>query len=498
MHPICGARKGLLIMNEIVFPKAYEGNDPYIFFSYSHRDSAIVIPIVEKMQEAGFRIWYDQGIEAGSEWAQYISTHILNCSVFVALLSDNYDQSPNCHDEVHMAKTYRKDILSIYLPGYTAEMLKGELQLWLGRMQAIFYERHPNVDSFINALTQSKLLAVTNANTPESAITKKPTAKTNTPSPVQFNSSTETLLKRVALFLENEEWSNADTYCEKVLDIDPENPKAYIYKLLAQLHGKKESDLAFCNTSLDKLPAYKTALRFADEETSARLMEYNRKVNARLAEREKERQEIARQEEERKRQAEIAMREYTRQEQERKRKAEQKQREYDSLRANRDMAKATVDRHNKEKTRLQNEINAKQKEIAQMNNFKKMRTTAIAVLVLSLLNVIMLISLSSQFSSGKLLLFVAGLIAAFIVSMKALKASGMSGGLVFLNIPTYGIFSIVTAFVSLSRSKKYQNLRGSKEQELVNLENKLTQINAKINAAWAEYDEAQLKLDSYR
>jgi hypothetical protein len=74
----------------------------------------------------------------------------------------------------------------------------------------------------------------------------------------------------------------------------------------------------------------------------------------------------------------------------------------------------------------------------------------------------------------------------------------MPGGLVFLNIVTYGIFSIVTAFVSLSRSKKYQNLRGSKEQELVNLENKLTQINAKINAAWAEYDEAQLKLDSYR
>lgn len=485
-------------MNEIVFPNAYEGNEPYIFFSYSHRDSATVIPIVEKMQEVGFRIWYDQGIEAGSEWAEYISSHILNCSVFVALLSDNYDQSPNCHDEVHMAKTYRKDILSIYLPGYTAESLKGELQLWLGRMQAIFYERHPNIDSFVNALVQSKMLASTNKNAPESVVAKKPTTKASVPPTAQFSSSTETLLKRVALFLENGEWSSADVYCEKVLDIDPENAKAYIYKLLAQLHGKKESDLAFCNTSLDKLPAYKTALRFADDETAARLMEYNRKVNARLAAREKERQELARQEQERKRQAEQAMQELERQERERQRKATQKRLEYESLLSERDNAKKTVDRHNREKTRLQNEINAKLKEIAQMNNFKKMRTTAIAVLALALFNVIMLISLTSVFTAGKMLFLIAGLIAAFIVSIKALKVSGMPGGLVFLNIPTYGIFSIVTAFVSLSRSKKFQGLRGAKDQELVVLENQLKQNDVKLNSAWLAYDEAQKKLDSYR
>lgn len=485
-------------MNEIVFPNAYEGNEPYIFFSYSHRDSATVIPIVEKMQEVGFRIWYDQGIEAGSEWAEYISSHILNCSVFVALLSDNYDQSPNCHDEVHMAKTYRKDILSIYLPGYTAESLKGELQLWLGRMQAIFYERHPNIDSFVNALVQSKMLASTNKNAPESVVAKKPTTKASVPPTAQFSSSTETLLKRVALFLENGEWSSADVYCEKVLDIDPENVKAYIYKLLAQLHGKKESDLAFCNTSLDKLPAYKTALRFADDETAARLMEYNRKVNARLAAREKERQELARQEQERKRQAEQAMQELERQERERQRKATQKRLEYESLLSERDNAKKTVDRHNREKTRLQNEINAKLKEIAQMNNFKKMRTTAIAVLALALFNVIMLISLTSTVTGGKIFFLIAGLIAAFIVSIKALKVSGMPGGLVFLNIPTYGIFSIVTAFVSLSRSKKFQGLRGAKDQELVVLENQLKQNDVKLNSAWLAYDEAQKKLDSYR
>lgn len=486
-------------MNEINFPSAYEGNEPYIFFSYSHRNSEIVIPIVEEMQKAGFRIWYDQGIEAGSEWAEYISSHISGCSVFVALLSDNYDQSPNCHDEVHMAKTYRKDILSIYLPGYTAEMLKGELQLWLGRMQAIFYERHPNMESFIGALCQSKLLAPTNANAPEELvkISEKKPSKTPAKAPAPVSSTSETLLKRVALFLENGEWSSADVYCEKVLDIDPENPKAYIYKLLAQLHGKKESDLAFCNTSLDSLPAYKTALRFADEETAARLMEYNRKVNARLAEREKERRELEKKEQERKRMAERAIQEMAKQEQERQRIAEQKRQEYESLRSARDSAKLSVDRLNREKTRLQKSINDKKKEIAQMKNFKKMRATSIGVLALALFNVIMLITLTTEYTGGKLSLFLAGLIAAFVVSINALKASGMPRGLVFLNIVTYGIFSIVTAFISLAKSKKYQQLQGVKDQELSGLEAQLKQNEVKINAAWANFDEAQKKLDLY-
>ena len=52
------------IRKVIILAKAYEGNEKYIFFSYAHRDSATVLPMIEYMQEKGFRIWYDAGIEA--------------------------------------------------------------------------------------------------------------------------------------------------------------------------------------------------------------------------------------------------------------------------------------------------------------------------------------------------------------------------------------------------------------------------------------------------
>lgn len=47
--------------------EVYSGNEPYIFVSYAHKDSQIVVPILEQMQSAGFRFWYDKGIEAGTE-----------------------------------------------------------------------------------------------------------------------------------------------------------------------------------------------------------------------------------------------------------------------------------------------------------------------------------------------------------------------------------------------------------------------------------------------
>ena len=48
--------------------RAYSGNKPYIFISYAHRNSAAVYPIIQRMAADGFRIWYDEGIDPGTEW----------------------------------------------------------------------------------------------------------------------------------------------------------------------------------------------------------------------------------------------------------------------------------------------------------------------------------------------------------------------------------------------------------------------------------------------
>ena len=79
------------------------------------------------------------------------------------------------------------------------------------------------------------------------------------------------LLKRVFMFLEDSNWEEADEYCEKVLDQDPENAQAYLGKLMAELKVRKPEQLADCKTPFDKSINYQKVMRFGDEKLAETL-----------------------------------------------------------------------------------------------------------------------------------------------------------------------------------------------------------------------------------
>ena len=95
--------------------KPYEGSEPYIFISYAHADSPAVMEVVGHLQEAGCRIWYDDGIEVGSEWPEYIAAHLAKASVMVAFLSNAYIRSDNCRKEMHYALTKKIRTVNVFL-----------------------------------------------------------------------------------------------------------------------------------------------------------------------------------------------------------------------------------------------------------------------------------------------------------------------------------------------------------------------------------------------
>ena len=87
------------------------------------------------------------------------------------------------------------------------------------------------------------------------------------------------LLERAFLFLEDGKWPDADTYCEKVLDIDPKNAQAYLGKLMAELQVSKRGQLSDCAQPFDKNENYLKILRFGDEALKTELCEYIDKRN---------------------------------------------------------------------------------------------------------------------------------------------------------------------------------------------------------------------------
>mgnify|MGYP004612703713 CR=1 FL=1 len=95
--------------------KPYEGDEPYIFISYAHADSDAVMSVVTNMNERGYRIWYDEGIEVGSEWPECIASHLAGAQLVLAFISNNYMKSDNCRREMHYALSKRIRIINIFL-----------------------------------------------------------------------------------------------------------------------------------------------------------------------------------------------------------------------------------------------------------------------------------------------------------------------------------------------------------------------------------------------
>lgn len=88
------------------------------------------------------------------------------------------------------------------------------------------------------------------------------------------------LLKRILLFLEDGEFIQADLYCEKVLDTEPENPLAYLYKLMASRRISSLKDLASAQYIIDNDSSYKKAFRFAPEQMQIHLHQLNMHIYA--------------------------------------------------------------------------------------------------------------------------------------------------------------------------------------------------------------------------
>ena len=133
----------------------YEGTSPYLFISYAHADTDRVLPLLEELHARGFRIWYDAGIEGGTEWPEYIAEHLLGCGCVVAFITQNALDSKNCRQEINFAIDEDKPFLAAYLEECSPT---AGMRMRLNSLQAIYRSRHGNDTAFLDALSETALL----------------------------------------------------------------------------------------------------------------------------------------------------------------------------------------------------------------------------------------------------------------------------------------------------------------------------------------------------
>ena len=134
---------------------AYEGKEPYIFVSYAHKDSPAVFHIVEQLNARGYRIWYDEGIEPGSEWPEYIANHLLGAEMVLSILSPNAVNSVNCRREINFALSKNKPVLTIHME--EMELPVG-LELQLSSQQSVLYYTYDSEERFLDKVETCQYL----------------------------------------------------------------------------------------------------------------------------------------------------------------------------------------------------------------------------------------------------------------------------------------------------------------------------------------------------
>lgn len=133
----------------------YEGDKPYIFISYAHKDSGMVYPVIEYLVSKGYRIWYDNGIHPGSEWLESIGEHLNRCEVFMSFISPRSLSSHNCKNEFNYASMENKKSISVVLEPVQMSIA---LKMQMASIQGIMRYEYDDYSQYLSKFLQADIL----------------------------------------------------------------------------------------------------------------------------------------------------------------------------------------------------------------------------------------------------------------------------------------------------------------------------------------------------
>ena len=232
------------------------------------QDSVIANDIYHQLTQEGFKVFYAAITledKVGQEYEPYIFAALNSAKVMLVVGSKpEYFTAVWVKNEwSRFLKLIKTDRSKLLIPCYR-NMDAYELPEEFAHLQA----QDMSKIGFINDLVRGIRKVVADTDFQEKTVRESVAVNSG-------NANEESLLKRAFMFLEDGDWSAADEYCEKVLDIDPENARAYLGKLMAECRVRRMEDLQNCEQPFDGNGNYNKILRFAEPKLAETLKDYN-------------------------------------------------------------------------------------------------------------------------------------------------------------------------------------------------------------------------------
>lgn len=236
-------------------------------------DSVLANDLYHQLTQEGFKVFFARITledKLGSAYEPYIFAALNSAKVMVVL-----GTKPEFFKAVWVRNEWSR---------YLALIKQGQKKMLIPAYKDMDPYDLPEEFSHLQAQDMSKLgfmqdlirgiKKIAQADTPKTTVVKETVISGG-------NANTAPLLKRAFMFLEDGDWNSANEYCEKVLDIDPENAYAYLGKLMAELHVKKQDRLEDQAEPFDHSNNYQKAIRFAEDKLKAALAGYIEHINTR-------------------------------------------------------------------------------------------------------------------------------------------------------------------------------------------------------------------------
>ncbi len=228
-------------------------------------DSVLANDIYHQLSNDGFKVFYAAITledKLGKEYEPYIFAALNSAKIMLVIgTKPEYFEAVWVKNEwSRFMKLLKNDRSKLLIPCYR-DMDAYDLPEEFSHLQA----QDMSKIGFINDIERGiKKILVKEKEKTEPVIVGAPAAATNT----------APLLTRAYFFLEDGDFASADEYCEKVLDIEPSNARAYLGKTLAAFRFRKPEDLAKSGKDYSSNKDYIKATRFADDELKAELDKY--------------------------------------------------------------------------------------------------------------------------------------------------------------------------------------------------------------------------------
>lgn len=108
--------------------------EKYVFISYAHRDFAEVEKIIVALRHSACNLWFDSGIEKGSQWSENIALHLLNSECVLWFVSQASIDSRYVMGEINFAISHDKQVIPVFIEN--VQMPLG-VELLLGQIQSL-------------------------------------------------------------------------------------------------------------------------------------------------------------------------------------------------------------------------------------------------------------------------------------------------------------------------------------------------------------------------